>query len=175
VGWVGRWRKCKRGSHLGLADICSLPVPSKNGVLIKYLLDELTHAEQDHSDALSLTPNGFDQSRAGEASLLAPVTTEEFRSRFVELTHSLTTVTSAVTMIRDELAACERRMEVRLEKTATELMADGFKQYPQAPGNIKSLHAAGMKACALFSIHLPDSGCNVSTCNPHCPLASCQH
>lgn len=88
----------------------------KNAVLIKYLLDELTHAEQDHSDALCPTPNGFGQSRAGEVTLLAPVTTEEFRSQFGEVTHTLATVTGAVTAIHDELVACKRQMAGQLEK-----------------------------------------------------------
>jgi hypothetical protein len=61
----------------------------QNDVLIKYLLDELTHLEQDHSDAHSPMPNSFDQSQAGEASSLAPVTTEEIRTRFVQLENKL--------------------------------------------------------------------------------------
>jgi hypothetical protein len=51
----------------------------KNDVLVRYLLDEMVSIEEDHSDALAPVQGGFDISRAGEASLVAPLTAEEFR------------------------------------------------------------------------------------------------
>jgi hypothetical protein len=107
----------------------------QNDVLIKYLLDELTHLEQDHSDAHSPMPNGFDQSRAGEASSLAPATTEEIRTRFVQLENRL------VGVIRDELAA---QINLQVGKTVAGLIAEGFEQLGA------NVHAPGVTIhCAL--------------------------
>jgi len=75
----------------------------KNDVLIRYLLDEMVSIEEDHSDALAPIQGGFDVSRGGEASLVAPLTTEEFRCHSQQHVLALSSMEERLTQIETQI------------------------------------------------------------------------
>ena len=124
-------------------------------MLIKYLLDELTHAEQDHSDAMCPLPSGFGQSRAGEASLLAAVTTEELRTQVTCLQQTLTSI------IHNELAGSEKRIKAQLGTKVAYLAVD---EHTGAPSGVtrglhpETLPLPGPLACPTSATAAPWCG-----------------
>jgi hypothetical protein len=59
--------------------MCISPGSSQCNTLIRYLLDELYAYEANYSDTLAPIQQETDQSLAGEAALVRPMSTEELR------------------------------------------------------------------------------------------------
>ncbi|KII93126.1 hypothetical protein PLICRDRAFT_70704, partial [Plicaturopsis crispa FD-325 SS-3] len=67
--------------------------------LIKYLLDELTHYENDHSDALCPIQSEMDKSFNGDHVLIAPATVAETRELAARMDRKFETVIKAIQQI----------------------------------------------------------------------------
>jgi len=77
---------------------------------MQYLLDELHTYETDFSDALGPTSHKATASFAGEAALLHPASTEEFRMAHVALTANVAALQKAVMTISESQAAMSEDM-----------------------------------------------------------------
>jgi len=77
---------------------------------MRYLLDELHTYETDFSDALGPTSREATASFAGEAALLRPASTEEFRMAHAALTANVAALQKAVMTIGESQAAMSEDM-----------------------------------------------------------------
>jgi hypothetical protein len=95
--------------HLIQPHISPLP---QNDVIVRYLLDEMGALEEDYSDALAPARTVYAESRAGEAGLIAPVTTGEFRLRTQQQEVAL----------NEKLGAMELRLTTRIQSQLSQAL-----------------------------------------------------
>lgn len=94
----------------------------QNDTLIKYLLDELTTYETDHSDALSPLQRDVVKSFNGDHERLAPASSEELRLLVLTIERHYEKTQTSLGTLANKVGSLEEALEaLRLECTAAYL------------------------------------------------------